>query len=110
MNKTAGLGNFTDLTDTSATGNVSENIGSIYNTTQANNAAMSNDRQTYAIVKNVPGRKAYTGRCHFDDNCYGDYERDVFGSNNPIAPEKIASHEPTAVKKDKNQGTSGEPV
>ena len=30
--------------------------------------------------------------------------------NDPMSPEKIASHEPTAVKRDKNQGTSGEPV
>jgi hypothetical protein len=43
MNKTAELSNFTDLTDTSANGNVSENIRGTYNTTQANNAMMSND-------------------------------------------------------------------
>ena len=43
MNKTTELSNFTDLTDTSANGNVSENIRGIYNTTQANNAMMSND-------------------------------------------------------------------
>ena len=43
MNKTAELGNFTDLTDTSANGNVSENIRGTFNTTQANNAMMSND-------------------------------------------------------------------
>ena len=39
-----------------------------------------------------------------------DYERDVSGSNDPMSPEKIASHEPTAVKRDKNQGTTGEPI
>lgn len=43
MNETSGLSNFTDLTDTSATGNVSENLRGIYNTTQANNAMMSDD-------------------------------------------------------------------
>jgi len=43
MNKTSGLSNFTDLTDTSATGNVSENLRGTYNTTQSNNAMMSND-------------------------------------------------------------------
>ena len=43
MNKTTELGNFTDLTDTSANGNVSENIRGTFNTTQANNAMMSND-------------------------------------------------------------------
>jgi hypothetical protein len=32
------------------------------------------------------------------------------GANDPMSPENIASHEPTAVKRDKNQGTSGEPV
>ena len=43
MNETSGLRNFTDLTDTSATGNVSENLRGIYNTTQPNNAMMSDD-------------------------------------------------------------------
>ena len=43
MNETSGLSNSTDLTDTSATGNVSENLRSVYNTTQANNAMMSDD-------------------------------------------------------------------
>ena len=43
MNETSGLSNFTDLTDSSATGNVSENLRGIYNTTQANNAMMSDD-------------------------------------------------------------------
>ena len=28
----------------------------------------------------------------------------------PMNPEDIASHEPTAVKRDKKQGTSGDPV
>jgi hypothetical protein len=32
------------------------------------------------------------------------------GSNDPMSPEKIASHEPTAVKRDKNQPSTGEPV
>ena len=40
-----------------------------------------------------------------------DYQQtDESGSKDPMSPEKIASHEPTAVKMDKNQGTSGEPV
>ena len=43
MNKTSELSNFTDLTDTSANGNVSENIRDTYNTTQSNNAMISND-------------------------------------------------------------------
>jgi hypothetical protein len=40
----------------------------------------------------------------------GDYETDSSGSNDPMSPEKIASHEPTAVKRDKNQSSSGDPV
>jgi hypothetical protein len=37
-------------------------------------------------------------------------ETDASGSNDPMSPEKVASHEPTAVKRDKNQSTTGEPV
>ena len=43
MNNSSTLSNFTDLTDTSAAGNVSENLRGVYNTTQANNAMMSGD-------------------------------------------------------------------
>ena len=32
------------------------------------------------------------------------------GTSDPMSPEKIASHEPTAVRRDHNQGTSGEPI
>ncbi len=40
-----------------------------------------------------------------------DYQRsNKSGSNDPMSPEKIASHEPTAVKRDPNQVTGGEPV
>jgi hypothetical protein len=39
----------------------------------------------------------------------GDIET-ASGSNDPMSPEKIVSHEPTAVKRDKNQGTGGDPV
>ena len=38
---------------------------------------------------------------------YRDNER---GGNEPMNPEDIAEHEPTAVKRDKNQGTSGDAV
>jgi hypothetical protein len=31
-------------------------------------------------------------------------------TNDTMSPEKIASHEPTAVRRDPNQGASGEPV
>jgi hypothetical protein len=43
MNKTSQFSNLTDSNDTSANGNVSQNIRGVYNTTQANNAMMSND-------------------------------------------------------------------
>ena len=40
-----------------------------------------------------------------------DYEQTTgSGTNDPMSPEKIVSHEPTAVRRDPNQGTSGEPV
>jgi hypothetical protein len=40
-----------------------------------------------------------------------DYGRtDESGSKDPMSPEKVASHEPTAVKRDKNQPSTGEPV
>ena len=42
----------------------------------------------------------------FDGN--RDYNKS--GEKQPMNPEDIASHEPTAVKRDKNQGTSGDPV
>jgi len=32
------------------------------------------------------------------------------GTKDPMSPEKIASNEPTAVRRDSNEGTSGEPV
>ena len=41
----------------------------------------------------------------------GDFERtDESGSKDPMSPDKIASHEPTAVKRDKNAPSTGEPV
>jgi hypothetical protein len=40
----------------------------------------------------------------------GDGQTNESGSKDPMSPEKIASHEPTAVKRDKNQPSSGEPV
>ena len=32
------------------------------------------------------------------------------GGKEPMNPEDIAEHEPTAVKRDKNEGSSGDPV
>lgn len=40
----------------------------------------------------------------------GDYQSGESGNQDPMSPENITSHEPTAVKREKNQGTSGEPV
>jgi hypothetical protein len=37
-----------------------------------------------------------------------DYDKS--GGKEPMNPEDISSHEPTAVKRDKNQGTTGDPV
>ena len=42
----------------------------------------------------------------YDEN--RDYDKS--GGKEPMNPEDIASHEPTAVKRDKKQGTSGDPV
>lgn len=42
----------------------------------------------------------------YDEN--RDYNKT--GEKEPMNPEDIASHEPTAVKRDKNQGASGDPV
>jgi hypothetical protein len=40
-----------------------------------------------------------------------DYEQTpVSGSSDPMSPEKIASHEPTAVRRDPNQDTGGDPI
>ncbi|HEY7108744.1 MAG TPA: hypothetical protein VH415_04890 [Nitrososphaeraceae archaeon] len=39
-----------------------------------------------------------------------DYDQGEEGNKDPMSPEKIASHEPTAVKRDKNQPSTGEPV
>jgi len=39
-----------------------------------------------------------------------EYRENERGGNEPMNPEDIASHEPTAVKRDKNRGTSGDAV
>ncbi len=38
------------------------------------------------------------------------YRENEKGGREPMNPEDIAEHEPTAVKRDKNQGTSGDAV
>ena len=39
-----------------------------------------------------------------------EYRENEKVGNEPMNPEDIAEHEPTAVKRDKNQGTSGDAV
>jgi hypothetical protein len=39
-----------------------------------------------------------------------EYRENEKGNKEPMNPEDIAEHEPTAVKRDKNQGTSGDAV
>ena len=40
----------------------------------------------------------------------GNRQYNESGGKEPMNPEDIASHEPTAVKRDKKQGTSGDPL
>ncbi|MGV8107134.1 MAG: hypothetical protein ACP5OH_05130 [Nitrososphaerota archaeon] len=47
-------------------------------------------------------------RKSIEDEGNRDYNKS--GEKEPMNPEDIASHEPTAVKRDKNQGTSGDAV
>ena len=54
-------------------------------------------------AKKVTDPDTYTG----EKDESRDYEK---GSREPMNPEDIASHEPTAVKRDKNQGSLGDPV
>jgi hypothetical protein len=39
-----------------------------------------------------------------------EYRENEKGNKEPMNPEDIAEHEPTAVKRDKNQGSSGDAV
>ena len=54
-------------------------------------------------AKKVTDPDTYTG----EKDESRDYEK---GSREPMNPQDIASHEPTAVKRDKNQRSSGDPV
>jgi ABC-type nickel/cobalt efflux system permease component RcnA len=46
-----------------------------------------------------------------DANCGCGHEHsDDHGSKQPMNPVQISKHEPTAVKRDKNQSSTGEPV
>ena len=54
-------------------------------------------------AKKVTDPDTYTG----EKDESRDYEK---GSKEPMNPEDIASHEPTAIRRDKNQRSSGYPV
>ena len=56
------------------------------------------------------GAKAVAKKVTDPGKDLGDAQTTVSGTSDPMSPEKIASHEPTAVRRDPNQGTSGEPV
>ena len=46
-----------------------------------------------------------------DASCGCGHEHsDDHGGKDPMNPDKISEHEPTAVKRDKNQSSTGEPV
>jgi hypothetical protein len=57
-------------------------------------------------AEEVTNSDTYTGSEHEREK--RDYNES--GGKEPMNPEDIASHEPTAVKRDKKQGTSGDPV
>ena len=58
------------------------------------------------MAEKVTDKDTYTG--NEDQSDYrSEGER---GNKEPMNPENIAEHEPTAVKRDKNQGSSGNPV
>ena len=58
------------------------------------------------MSEKVTDKDTYTG--NEDQSDYrSEGER---GNKEPMNPENIAEHEPTAVKRDKNQGSSGDPV
>jgi hypothetical protein len=58
------------------------------------------------VSEKVTDKDIYTGN---EDQ--GDFASEgQQGNKEPMNPEDIAEHEPTAVKRDKNQGSSGDPV
>jgi hypothetical protein len=56
-------------------------------------------------VERATDSDTYTGNEDPENKQYNES-----GGKEPMNPEDIPSHEPTAVKRDKNQGTSGDPV
>lgn len=61
--------------------------------------------KTSDSVEKIANPDTYTGSNNANEN--RDYEK---RGKEPMDPEDIAEHEPTAVKTDKNQGDIGEPV
>jgi hypothetical protein len=61
--------------------------------------------KTADSAENVANPKNYSGSNNLNEN--RDYENE---RKEPMNPEDIAEHEPTAVKRDKSQGDIGDPV
>ena len=61
--------------------------------------------KTADSAEKVADPQTYTGSNNANENT--DYER---RGKEPMNPEDISEHEPTAVKRDKNQGDTGDPV
>jgi hypothetical protein len=67
-------------------------------------------------VKKVTGKVEDSAEKVVDPDTYTGSDDDKVnrqnekGGKEPMNPEDITEHEPTAVKRDKNQGSSGEPV
>ena len=58
------------------------------------------------VAEKVTDKDTYTGN---EDQ--GDYTSEgQRGEREPMNPQDIAEHQPTAVKRDKTQGSSGDPV
>ena len=58
------------------------------------------------MAEKVTDTDTYTGSDEEKEN--RDYNES--GGKEPMNPEDIASHDPTAVKRDKKQGTTGDPI
>jgi len=61
--------------------------------------------KTTDSAQKVADPEVYTGSYNENEN-----RENEKGGKEPMNPEDIAEHEPTAVKRDKNQASSGDPV
>ncbi|HEY7778294.1 MAG TPA: hypothetical protein VIA09_07120 [Nitrososphaeraceae archaeon] len=61
--------------------------------------------KTSDSVEKITDPDTYTGSNNVNEN--RDYDK---SGKEPMNPKDIAEHEPTAVKRDKNQGDTGDPV